>query len=58
MTNAVMTNYYAKCAVEYDHIYHKPERQENLKQLQTVIAESFKGLNLSLMISCRAYIQN
>ena len=46
-----MTDYYAKRASEYDSIYQKPERQTNLKQLQTMVANTFDGLDL-LEIAC------
>jgi len=46
-----MTHYYAKRAAEYEAIYQKPERQENLKQLQAMIAGSFTGRDL-LEIAC------
>lgn len=46
-----MADYYAKRAFEYERIYLKPERQENLKQLQTSVAGSFKELDL-LEVAC------
>ena len=46
-----MTTYYAKRASEYECIYQKPERQEDLKQLQSMIAGSFRERNL-LEIAC------
>lgn len=51
VTKTEMTDYYAKRASEYECIYQKPERQENLKQIQSVLAGSFGGLNL-LEIAC------
>ena len=51
MTKSEMTDYYAKRASEYECIYQKAERQENLKQLQSALAGSFGGLNL-LEIAC------
>jgi SAM-dependent methyltransferase len=46
-----MTDYYAKRASEYERIYNKPERQENLKELQTILSKAFSGLDL-LEIAC------
>jgi SAM-dependent methyltransferase len=46
-----MTDYYAKRASEYEHIYHKPERQENLQELQKILSKAFSGLDL-LEIAC------
>jgi len=51
MTETEMTDYYAKRASEYERIYQKPERQEDLTQLQATLAESFGGLDL-LEIAC------
>lgn len=46
-----MTEYYAKRAAEYERIYRKPERQEDLETLKTMIAGSFGELDL-LEIAC------
>jgi SAM-dependent methyltransferase len=51
MTNSTITNYYAKRAAEYERIYLKPERQADLKTLQTMIAGASTELNL-LEIAC------
>jgi demethylmenaquinone methyltransferase/2-methoxy-6-polyprenyl-1,4-benzoquinol methylase len=51
MTKNEMTTYYAKRASEYERIYQKPERQEDLKRLQATIAGSFEGRNL-LEVAC------
>lgn len=51
MTEDEMIRYYAKRAYEYERIYQKPERQEDLKQLQSTIAGSFEDRNL-LEIAC------
>jgi demethylmenaquinone methyltransferase/2-methoxy-6-polyprenyl-1,4-benzoquinol methylase len=51
MTKTEMTEYYAKRSSEYERIYHKPERQKDLKELQTTISGSFRGLNV-LEIAC------
>jgi len=46
-----LADYYAKRATEYERIYQKPERQEDLKQLQDVVANVFDGLDV-LEIAC------
>ena len=51
MTNSTMTSYYAKRAAEYERIYLKPERQADIKALQSKIAKASTGLNL-LEIAC------
>ena len=51
MTKDEMLHYYAKRAYEYERIYQKPERQEDLKQLQSTIAGSFVDCKL-LEIAC------
>jgi len=51
MTNMTIHDYYAKRAAEYERIYLKPERQANLKHIQTKLAGCFHGLNL-LEIAC------
>ena len=51
MTKSEMTDYYAKRASEYECVYQKPERQKNLKALQTTLSESFRGLDV-LEIAC------
>jgi len=51
MTENEMTLYYAKRASEYERIYQKPERQDDLKTLQSVIAGAFGELDL-LEIAC------
>ncbi len=51
MMKTEMTDYYAKRASEYERIYQKPERQEDLRQLQATVAGSFVGLDL-LEIAC------
>jgi len=51
MTKSTMTRYYAKRAAEYERIYLKPERQTDIKTLQSKIAEASTGLTL-LEIAC------
>lgn len=51
MLQTDMTGYYAKRAAEYERIYRKPERQEDLERLKTIISGSFRELDL-LEIAC------
>ncbi len=51
MTDIAMTDYYARRAAEYERIYSKPERQEDLKTLRAKIAEVATGRHL-LEIAC------
>ena len=51
MSGNPMTAYYAKRASEYERIYQKPERQDDLRQLQTIIADGFGARDL-LEIAC------
>jgi len=37
-----MINYYAQRASEYERIYHRPERQSDLKELQAMIETAFR----------------
>ncbi|MBK7091432.1 MAG: methyltransferase domain-containing protein [bacterium] len=46
-----MKQYYARRADEYEAIYHKPERQSNLRLLESRIAEVFAGRKV-LEIAC------
>jgi len=56
MTKADITEYYARRAAEYERIYLKPERQGDLKNLQALLAGSFRGLNL-LEIACGGSVE-
>ncbi len=38
-----MINYYAQRAAEYERIYHKPERQEDLRVLRKLVEQEFAG---------------
>ncbi len=51
MTKAETIDYYAKRSAEYERIYDKPERQNDLEQLRTTLAGMFGGLDL-LEIAC------
>ena len=46
-----MKQYYARRADEYEAIYHKPERQSDLRLLESRIAEVFAGRKV-LEIAC------
>lgn len=41
-----MIGYYANRAQEYERIYHKPERQEDLRQLRDYVARGFAGADV------------
>jgi SAM-dependent methyltransferase len=41
-----MVNYYAGRAQEYERIYHKPERQEDLRRLRDFVERAFAGLHV------------
>jgi len=49
--NKDLTAYYSSRAKEYEEIYSKPERQEDLKKIAEILQEFFKGKNL-LEIAC------
>lgn len=46
-----MVDYYAERAREYERIYHKPERQDDLRQLRDFVADTFRGLAV-LEVAC------
>ena len=46
-----MVGYYAQRAKEYERIYEKPERQDNLRALQTFIERTFSGKHV-LEVAC------
>jgi len=43
---ATMVNYYADRAKEYERIYHKPERQDDLQQLRRFVESTFAGTDV------------
>lgn len=51
MSDDTMKQYYARRAGEYESIYHKPERQHDLRLLESRIAELFSGRHV-LEIAC------
>jgi SAM-dependent methyltransferase len=46
-----MVSYYAKRAGEYERIYAKPERQEDLRRVRRISAEALRGHDI-LELSC------
>lgn len=48
---AAMAAYYARRAAEYDLIFDKPERQDDLRALRSFVAETFEGRDV-LEIAC------
>jgi demethylmenaquinone methyltransferase/2-methoxy-6-polyprenyl-1,4-benzoquinol methylase len=48
---ASMVSYYADRALEYERIYHKPERQPDLRQLHSFVAGEFSGADV-LEVAC------
>jgi SAM-dependent methyltransferase len=49
--NAPLADYYARRASEYERIYQKPERQEDLAALKSLCAETLAGRSV-LEIAC------
>ena len=43
---ASMVSYYADRAQEYERIYHRPERQDNLRQLRSLVESKFAGADV------------
>jgi len=41
-----MVNYYADRAQEYERIYHKPERQDDLRRLRDLVERTFAGTHV------------
>ena len=41
-----MVSYYAQRALEYERIYHKPERQSDLRQLRHFVKQTFAGADV------------
>lgn len=46
-----VADYYSKRAAEYDRIYQRPERQEDLRRLEDLVARWVKGRNV-LELAC------
>ena len=42
-TDSTLVDYYAQRAGEYERIYHKPERQNDLQRLKELIRQVIKG---------------
>lgn len=51
MSKDNLAAYYADRAGEYERIYHKPERQQDLKTLKEIVAQAFAGLRV-IEIAC------
>jgi demethylmenaquinone methyltransferase/2-methoxy-6-polyprenyl-1,4-benzoquinol methylase len=45
-TKPTLTDYYARRALEYERIYHKPERQTDLGRLRGMVADAFASLDV------------
>ncbi len=50
-TEARLIDYYARRAPEYEQIYHRPERQQDLRKLEQVVTQAFCDLDV-LEIAC------
>lgn len=50
-TQTRLMDYYAQRAPEYEKIYHRPERQPDLRRLEQVVTQAFCGLDV-LEIAC------
>ena len=48
---AALANYYAQRAPQYERVYHKPERQGDLRQVRALVADAFAGKDV-LEIAC------
>jgi demethylmenaquinone methyltransferase/2-methoxy-6-polyprenyl-1,4-benzoquinol methylase len=46
-----LIGYYARRAPEYERVYHRPERQEDLRKLERRITQAFRGLDV-LEVAC------
>jgi demethylmenaquinone methyltransferase/2-methoxy-6-polyprenyl-1,4-benzoquinol methylase len=50
-TETRLIDYYARRAPEYEQIYHRPERQQDLRKLEQLVTQAFCGLDV-LEIAC------
>jgi demethylmenaquinone methyltransferase/2-methoxy-6-polyprenyl-1,4-benzoquinol methylase len=50
-TETRLIDYYARRAPEYERIYHRPERQQDLRKLEQLVAQAFGGQDV-LEIAC------
>jgi ubiquinone/menaquinone biosynthesis C-methylase UbiE len=53
--NASIVSYYAKRAVEYERIYKRPERQEDLRRLREFVERTFAGAHVFEMACGTGY---
>ncbi len=51
MSKGNIIKYYAHRAAEYERIYQRPERQNNLRKLENILSGAFRNLNV-LEIAC------
>jgi demethylmenaquinone methyltransferase/2-methoxy-6-polyprenyl-1,4-benzoquinol methylase len=51
LAQADLLEYYRRRAAEYEAIFHKPERQADLRCLKTTVSESLRGRNV-LELAC------
>ena len=50
-TETRLIDYYARRAPEYERIYHRPERQQDLRKLEQLVAQAFRDQDV-LEIAC------
>ena len=50
-SEAALVKYYAQRAQQYERVYHKPERQADLRVLRDLVATTFAGKNV-LEVAC------
>ncbi|MFQ5760113.1 MAG: class I SAM-dependent methyltransferase [Acidiferrobacterales bacterium] len=46
-----LIDYYGRRAPEYERVYHRPERQEDLRKLERLVTQAFRGLDV-LEVAC------
>jgi demethylmenaquinone methyltransferase/2-methoxy-6-polyprenyl-1,4-benzoquinol methylase len=51
MDHPELVDYYSRRAPEYERIYHKPERQEDLRALEALVLRDLAGLDV-LEVAC------
>ena len=44
-TETRLIDYYARRAPEYEQIYHRLERQQDLRKLEQVVGQALRGTN-------------
>ena len=53
--NSTLQSYYAERAQEHDRVYSKPERQNDLKKIQSYLSDAFEGLDVLEIASGTGY---